>query len=409
MNRMVLLFYFWASLALNAQEFSQRGFVEMDGRVYPEIVPTDTAHAVVDGSVRYEPKWQPRTWFILTASFEANVDTHRQVSRILHLDWRDRSFQRPALSVRDLSAVLKKDNLTITAGKQFIRWGEADFLNPTDRFTSKDLLDVINTEPLAVTAARVTYIAGNNTVDLVWQPWFTPSRIPLVNQRWTFIPAAAFGQLNAEDQRVSFPARSSFGARWNHSGANYEYSLSYYKGFNSFPDIREQIDPGLAHISFLYTYPDLQLYGSDFSITLPWFTIKSEQAYYASPAKTDDEYVIYVAQLERQIHELQMILGYTGESVTAHGSAQEFPGERGFVRSVVARGKYMLDQNRAFTLDLFVRQNMRSSLLKPSYSQSFGEHWRATAGLVWLRGNQNDFLGQYHRNSFVEAELRYSF
>ena len=409
MKRMLVVFYFWAGLVLHAQEFSQRGFMEIGDTIYPEIVPNDRAHAIGEGLVSYEPRWEPRSWFSLSASFQAHIDTHREVARSVHIDWKDRSFQRPALSVRDLSAVLKKDNLIVTLGKQFIRWGEADFLNPTDRFAPKDLLDIIDTAPLAVTAARVTYTLGGNTVNFVWQPWFTPSRVPLLNQRWTFVPTAAFGQLSAEDQEASFPRRSSFGARWNHSGTYYEYSVSYYDGFNSLPTVSEHVDPTATRTAFLYTYSDLRLYGGDFAITLPWFTLKSEEAYYTSPTKSEDEYVIYVAQLERQIHELQLIVGYTGEAVTAHGYAQQFPGERGFVRSVIAHGHYMLDQNRALTLDVLVRQNLGSSVIKPSYSHSFGGHWRATAGIVWLRGNEGDFLGQYHRNSFATAELRYSF
>ena len=41
---------------------------------------------------------------------------------------------------------------------------------------------------LAVTAARLTYERGSETLDLVYAPRFTPSRIPLVSQRWVVLP-----------------------------------------------------------------------------------------------------------------------------------------------------------------------------------------------------------------------------
>ncbi len=408
MIRWLVAFVWAAGLIAHAQEFSQTGFIEMSGNIYPEIVPNDSSRATGETVVRYQPKWQLRPWFTLTASFEGRVDSHRQDARTLHVDWQDRSLERPALSVRELSAKFKRDNLTLTVGKQFIRWGEADYLNPTDRFAPKDLLNIVDQDVLAVTAARLSYTRGENTFNLVWQPLFTPGRIPLINQRWTFLPEA-FGQFHVTDQGSIFPGRSSFGARWSHAAAGYEYSLSYYDGFNYLSELSGRINSITSQVAFSRVFPALRLYGGDLAIPLSSFTLKSEAAYYTSPAKQQDEYVLYVAQMERQIRELRLGVGYAGELVTAHGKALEFPGERGFARAVIVHARYTLDSNRALTLDAFVRQNGRSSLIRPGYSQSFGDHWRATIGFAWLRGEQNDFLGQYHRNSFGIAELRYSF
>ena len=41
---------------------------------------------------------------------------------------------------------------------------------------------------IGVTAARVTVAGASNSLDVVWQPWFTPSRTPLLNQRWVVVP-----------------------------------------------------------------------------------------------------------------------------------------------------------------------------------------------------------------------------
>jgi hypothetical protein len=408
MSRRLVTFICAAALTVQGQEFSQRGFMEIDGDIYPELTQNDMAHGIGEGRVRYEPEWKPRHWFTLSASLEAQVDSHRQVARDLHFDWQDRSLERPALSFRRLAAVFTKNNLTFTLGKQFIRWGEADFLNPTDRFAPKDLLNVVDPEILAVTAARITYTKGDNTFDFVWQPRFTPGRIPLINHRWTFLPAA-FDQLDIQDLGSSFPGRSSFGARWNHTGVGYEYSLSYYDGFNYLPTFDEHFSSTLSSATFSRMYPALRLYGADLTVPLAPFTVKGEAAYFTAPAKQQDEYLLYVLELERQMHDLRVTFGYAGEVVTAHSGALQFAAEQGFARAVIGHAQYALDSNRTLTLDAFVRQNGRSSLFRPGYSQSFGEHWRATVGFAWLRGEENDFLGQYHRNSFAMAGLRYSF
>ena len=42
-------------------------------------------------------------------------------------------------------ATVAAGGFTLDVGKQFIRWGRADVLNPTDRFAPRDFLNVIDT------------------------------------------------------------------------------------------------------------------------------------------------------------------------------------------------------------------------------------------------------------------------
>ena len=37
---------------------------------------------------------------------------------------------------------------TIEVGRQLVRWGKADILNPTDRFAPRDFLNVVHNEYL---------------------------------------------------------------------------------------------------------------------------------------------------------------------------------------------------------------------------------------------------------------------
>lgn len=65
--------------------------------------------------------------------------------------------------------------------------------------------------------------------------------------------------------------------------------------------------------------------------------------------------------------------------------------------------QYMIDPNRSVALDADQRQNGQGTWLRSEYSQAFGQRWRATAGFTWIHGDATDFLGQFHRNSFVAA------
>ncbi len=151
------------------------------------------------------------------------------------------------------------------------------------------------------------------------------------------------------------------------------------------------------------------MYGADAAVPLRWFTVKTEAAYYTSPDRQQDEYVIYVLQFERQIKELSIVAGYAGDAITARTPTLQFSPELGFARAMLAHAQYTIDTNRSVAVDAAVRQNGEGSWLRTEYSQAFGQHWRATAGYSWIRGDDSDFLGQYHRNSFALLALRYSF
>jgi len=388
-------------LTCQAQDFKQRGFLETQLILYPQTALNDSGHAIDESLFRYEASYKARPWLRFSGGLDTRLDAHQQVERSLRLDWQDRSIRRPALSLREFKATISKGRLTANFGKQFIRWGKADILNPTDRFAPKDFLSVTDPGFLAIIAARAVYDTGTNSVELVWQPRFTPSRTPLLNQRWTVLPARIAG-IPLQDDGAHIPGRSSFGARWNHVGAGYELSASFYDGFNSLPIFRGSFE-------FARFYPALRLYGADAAVPLRWFTVKTEAAYYTSPDKQQDEYIIYVIQLERQIKEFSLVAGYAGDVVTSQSHSLQFSPERGFARAILAHAQYTIDANRGVALDAAVRQNGRGSWLRPQYSQAIGQHWRATAGFTWIRGDAGDFLGQYHRNSYALLALRYSF
>jgi hypothetical protein len=397
-----------AFLAQNVQNFDQRGFIENQSLIYPQTAPNDSGLVVDSMLLRWEASYKFAPWFTLSGAFDGRTDSHRQTERDVRLDWDDRGTLRPALSLRRLSATIHKGKVTAEIGRQFIRWGKADILNPTDRFAPKDYLSsVVDSDFLGVTAARLTYESGGNTIDLVWQPWFTPSRIPLLNQRWTALPPEAEG-ISIIDAGARYPGGSQYGARWNHVGAGYEYSLCFFDGYNNLPLFNATLEPLASAVALQRYYPELRLYGGDAAVPVAWFTVKGEAAYYKSTTAGADEYALYVIQLERQVKEWSFVGGYAGEAVTrSSGNPLQFAPDQGFARSFVGRAGLTIDANRSLALETAVRA--AGSFVRFEYSQGIGQHWRATGGWAWIRGDMTDFLGQYHRNSYGLLSIRYSF
>src|SRR4051812_33564149 len=168
----------------SAQDFTQRGFLENTGLFFP----WGRGHVVGEWLLRYEASYKLAPGLKLSGGLDARTDTYHETERRLHLSWWDRERQRPAFAVRRLSATYSRGKLTIEAGKQFVRWGKTDVLNPTDRFAPRDFVNVLDNEFLGITAGRLTYGTQANTIDLVFSPLLTPSRVPLLNQRWAVLP-----------------------------------------------------------------------------------------------------------------------------------------------------------------------------------------------------------------------------
>ena len=386
---------------LLSQDYTQRGFVEGRTTLYPQTAVNDSAHAVGEVQVRYESFYRPRKDLQIAAALDLRTDTHRQTERDWRFDWKDRERQRPLLSLRRLSAQYHRGNFSLEAGKQFIRWGRTDIVNPTDRFAPRDYLTVVDNEFLGINAVRGTYERGSNTVDVVWSPGLTPSRIPLLTQRW-FVPPPG---IPAFAIQRDIPEGSQAGFRWSHVGL-VEFAAAYYSGFSHVPSY-EPVPGKLAVHEF---YPEQRMFGGDVGVPLRWLSIKAEAGYFTSPDPRSDERVLYVVQLERQAGEWFFVGGYGGDAVTDRGTRSgDFDPDRGMTRTLLARAGYTIDANRSIAFETAVRDNGDGSWAKSEYSQGVGQHWRLTAGLSLIRGKPSDFLGQYRRNSHGLIAVKYSF
>ena len=209
--------------------------------------------------------------------------------------------------------------LTLQVGKQFVRWGKTDILNPTDRFAPRDYLTVVDNEFLGVTAARFTAGLQSDTLDLV-AARFTPSRTPLLDQRWAGLGGRAGERRRWSTKARTYPGRTQLGARWNHVGIGYEFSLSGFSGNNNLP----LIEAGAPQLPEAIPVPPAaslpaqrracRAAGSNHPrlsshvdgrramrpCRCPSFTLKGEAAFFGTSDSRADQYWLYVIQVERQ-------------------------------------------------------------------------------------------------------------
>jgi hypothetical protein len=392
--------------AAAAQPLSQRGFVEGSAWGFLEPTPQDGTQLIGDLLIREDLFVTIRPWLRVTAGADLRANSHDQVTG--DFSFLDRTARRAVVSVRSLKATISRGHLTLDAGKQFVRWGKTDIVVPTDRFAPRDFLNLVDPSFLAVVGLRATMDIGSYTVEGVWVPVFTPSRIPLVDQRWVRRPAQLPADVTFVETAPLFPGRSQVGARVGHVAGRVDYSVSFYDGFNNLPDI--QVSPDRPQtIGFQRVYPHIRTFGADVSAPLPGLLLKTEAAYFTSSSPFTDEYVLYVVQVERQQGEWVFVAGYAGEVVTRLRSLLTFDPDRGLSRSIVTRASYSFDARRSIEAQTAVRQNGEGIYVKAEYSQASGSHWRTTVAAVVLAGAADDFIGQYRDNSHVRFTVRYSF
>lgn len=397
------------AIPANAQEFTYRGFGQIQSTVYPQATPQDDARLGVEALFRFEPAFKPADWLTLSGSVDARMDTFDLVERAWQFDVSDRGLQRPPLSLRHATATLRKGTFAVDFGKQFVRWGKADILNPTDRFAPRDFLEVTDDEYLAVVGARARYERGLHSLDVVWVPAFTPSRIPLLGRRWAPVQPQTLGTTGFVDLDPVFPGRSQYGARWNVLGPGFEFSLSYFDGFNHLPQFTPIALSGRPLVALQRTYAPLRMAGADAAVPLRWFTVKGEVASLVTTGPQADNVILYVVQLERQSGELSLVAGYAGEVVTERRSTFDFAPDRGLTRAFLGRAGFTIDATSDISFEAAVRHNLDGVWIKGQYSEAVGSHWRMTLAGAVVGGDERDFIGQYRRNSHLLLTARYSF
>jgi hypothetical protein len=282
-------------------------------------------------------------------------------------------------------------------------------VNPTDRFAPRDYLALTDKEYLGVTAASLTIAKNSESLDFVYAPRFTPSRIPLLDQRWTVRPAQ-FNGIPLQTSAISYPGGPQFGVRWNHTAPAFEYSLSIFHGYNHLPDINVDFQPPDSQLLISRQYSKIRSYGGDFAVSLSnWFLVKAEAAWTQGLRPNPNDYMLYVIQAERSYRDWLFIGGYVGEHIGDGPQQLHFDPNRGLAKSIIARASLTVSANQNLLFELVGRQNAKGFYGKFEYSRLWGDHLRLTARFILLRGSESDFIGQYRRNSYGSLATRYSF
>ncbi len=257
-------------------------------------------------------------------------------------------------------ATLRRGTVAVDVGKQFIRWGKTDILNPTDRFAPRDFLEVTDDEFLArdrrsgsVRTGRALARCRSGSRGLrraAFRCWDVDGR------RCHRKSTAPHGVV---DLAPSFPDRLAVRrCAGMSSGPDSSFLCRTSMGSITFRSLRPAAFRPAAGRRCSGAMRRFAWPGGDAASRFRGLRSKEKWRCLSRRAITPTMWCLYVIQLERQSGELSLVGGYAGEIVTEQRSMFDFAPDRGLTRAFLGRAGYTIDATRDVAVEAAVRQNL---------------------------------------------------
>ncbi len=418
--------------ALGQKSWEYGGFLQGSAQVYarkpnpPDAYAGGTAHfqlwsrAVINSRL----SWR--------GTFDLRLDSHRDVDRRQWVDLTQRGLRQPAGAVSEFYLDMKLNHVDLRLGKQQIRWGRADGFNPTDNLIPYDYLDTFSDERLAVPALKADAYVASAHFEAAWVPFYTPTRLPLLGQRWfphlpstlplPLAPGAAPAdvQLTYIDRGGRYPARTfgdaQWGVRYNQNVPRAEFSLSYFDGFDDIPFFRADVTPLSstsgplgAQVSLSREYYRVRVVGADFASEFGPFGIRGETAYFDQTDPNNLDHMLFVIGLDKTWGDWFAIVQYAGQKINGRvQNAAIFP-DLGLRSTMIFRVERTLGPSRSLEIKGALRLLDGDFFVQPLYSIALSNNWRLKLGASIFAGAKDSYLGQFRDNSRLNLQLIYTF
>lgn len=313
-------------------------------------------------------------------------------------------------------------NADFRIGRQIIVWGRADQLNPTDNLTPRDYtlyMPDVDDQRFGATALNATYNFSSATLTGIVLPQFRPSKLPI-----PAVPGIAFAE--------SVPTGDEFALKLDHTGGAMDWSVSYFHGYDQYPDI-SVAPPVPGAMVLALAHHRIRVLGADMATTAGRYGLRAEAAY----TWTEDDaglnpfvknpYFYGVAGGDRTFYEylninlqyyLRVVSRYSDPNAIADPALRAVAIEQ----AVVANQMNRMQQGMSLRIsDKWLDETLEGEIagvadftrhdfmLRPRVAYAFNDNWKGTLGAYVYRGGVNTFYGLLRDRSGAFAEARYSF
>lgn len=339
-----------------------------------------------------------------------------------------------SLGLREAYMDLYFDNIDLRLGKQQIIWGKADGMFITDIVSPKDLeefllrdFDEIRT---GITSLKADYYLGNNILEIVWIPTFTPTIMPDESSLWSRIPEFDL-PVTIDESKKEIPGRLE-----NSEGFIKFSGMSSLLDYEIMAGVMWDDDPTL-HISpivqsgnllpagLLLTpqHHQLTLAGGSFSSELGRFIFRGEGAYYMGKhfsannslgmpfSLMEKDYAHYLIGTDFSIGTTRLSTQFVQRAVLDYDEAiiqEEFDNTMTFLAN-----RTFLQETLTFQLFSYVGLKNKDALIRPTVSYDFADGFEILAGAnIFVKNDDSEtagLFGYYDDNDMVYVKVKYSF
>ncbi len=324
---------------------------------------------------------------------------------------------------------IEREKFDLRLGRQVIRWGKGDQVNPIDNFTPEDFREFFNLDRQdrkhPVTAAYLKYFpADTYSLETVWIPYFRENLLAGTGRDWELanrrLIRQNFGDASLEEDSLSDSLSNSvYAARLLRELDWGDFSVSYSSHRDQFPTYVVSQDPTTGEARARADWKRQHSIGSDFETNIGAVGFRGEFVYtldkaFATSDQTDGDFVV-----NSDLFQNLLGIDYTFNS--------------GLYMNLQLLQGYLPDRQAGMNLDsyesaLFARvsKDYYGEKLKLQLTGSVGltqsnfyykaeaiykalEDLKLSAGWFQFGGEEDSFFGQFDANDQFFFRTRYDF
>ena len=307
-------------------------------------------------------------------------------------------------------------------GRQMFLWGRADGINPTDNLTPRDftlLTPQDSDQRFGNLAVQARYTSGDYALFGIWQPEFQSDLIPLRQYPGlTYIyrrPDSTLGQ---------------FAAKLDHTGGSTDWSVSYFDGHDTRPDLAPG-RIGLTGVEAELSNHRKRVIGADVSATLGDFVLRGEAAYTLRDDFNDfrdyfqkrSQFAV-IGGAEQQVADdffvtvqyyIQQVVNFQNPNEIANPLLRRLA----TYQSILANQVQAFQHGMAFRLTYdwangvwkaegsgTVGFTTKDYLLRGRLNYAVDDQWRVLVGFDYMNGPERSLFGYLNGSSSAHLELR---
>ena len=338
------------------------------------------------------------------------------------------------------------DTWDVRVGRQFIAWGRADAIKPTDQFKRRDYTDLTEDREEATLAVKGDYYVGNWTLEGVWAPVFEEDILPYnIENRWVLLPTTRSIPISEQGDMAEFnllyqidlgrtPPKTSessqAGLRLSGDYGGWDLGLMYAYSYDRIPTFVEEeivsLDPEKREALVRVTprYKRIQVAGFDWATTLSKLGLRGELAYTltedrdGTDPQIDDPYLRVVGGIDYNFvdlikdWDLFTIVQYALDTeVPKHGKSNQEGGgvssyRHFYQHAILLNAEFEFSEFSKLALQGIVNVEEGDYLLQPEFSWGLADGLNLTFGVDILGGGEDTFFGFFGSNDRIRIGLK---